>query len=67
MPSYEAILRVLMEREPDKLRNAWMHKGRLFRFTLDGKYECEEDINRFKHDVPTLPDSLVHELPEEYR
>lgn len=67
MASYEAILRVLKERELDKLRNAWMHKGRLFRFTLDGKYDGMEDIHRFKHEVPQLPESLVRELPEEFR
>lgn len=67
MASYEAILRVLKERELDKLRNAWMHKGRLFRFTLDGKYDGTEDIHRFKHEVPQLPESLVRELPEEFR
>lgn len=67
MASYEAILRVLMEREPDKLRNAWKHKGRVFRFTLDDKYDCEEDPNRFKHEVPQLPENLIRELPKEFR
>lgn len=67
MASYEAILRVLMEREPDKLRNAWKHKGRVFRFTLDNKYDCEEDPNRFKHEVPQLPENLIRELPKEFR
>lgn len=67
MADYETILRVLMKRESDKLRNAWMHKGTLFRFTLDGKYDGMEDIHRFQHTVPSLASELIDELPEEFR
>lgn len=66
MADYQTILRVLMERESDQLRNVWVHKGIAFRFTLDGKYDGIEDMHRFQHTVPPLPSELLNQLPEQF-